>query len=350
LPVIADEMLLVRGQDLDSVTVVSELGRRGYYAIWVEGEIWRVFRRHDFIRTREPPGFGGTVLRRSASITPTENEPQFRSLASGIPVALGGLAVVISCTSSGHRFCRGHQNVPRHPISLATANQVWSLPRQQDPAGHQGVCLSPVASLGLASSSASDLVAFGEHTLISLMAFGIQPVIWVLRYFAWVAGCPKVDRQAAVIGTGLKFVPVPDGVSVSVPVARTVPISLPVAVSAVVRIRGRDRKHPPRIVATAIVTPAAAVSVVACVVVSVPSVSTVESTSVPTVPSASESCRSRHRKDRQQDQKFCFHDGNVVLLDPSAKWTCRNSFKINAQKVEPLPFWATHLAQQIGRR
>jgi hypothetical protein len=49
LPVIADEMGSVRWDHLDSVTVVSELGRRGYSAIWIDVEIWRVFRRHELI-------------------------------------------------------------------------------------------------------------------------------------------------------------------------------------------------------------------------------------------------------------------------------------------------------------
>ena len=39
-------MRSVRRHDLDSVTVITKVHRPGQSAIWVDGEIWRVFRRH----------------------------------------------------------------------------------------------------------------------------------------------------------------------------------------------------------------------------------------------------------------------------------------------------------------
>jgi hypothetical protein len=56
LPVVTDEMLLVRRHDLDLVTLVSELVRPCHFTIWVEVEIWRVFRSHNLI------SFGNWIL------------------------------------------------------------------------------------------------------------------------------------------------------------------------------------------------------------------------------------------------------------------------------------------------
>jgi hypothetical protein len=49
LPIDAYEMPSVRRDDLDSVTVVGELGRRGHFAIRVDVEIWRLLRHRDFL-------------------------------------------------------------------------------------------------------------------------------------------------------------------------------------------------------------------------------------------------------------------------------------------------------------
>ena len=56
-------MRSVRRHDLDSVTVITKVHRPGQSAIWVDGEIWRVFRRHhplglqDWSRKSELFGF-----------------------------------------------------------------------------------------------------------------------------------------------------------------------------------------------------------------------------------------------------------------------------------------------------
>jgi hypothetical protein len=48
LPIFADEMVGVRRHDLNSVTVVSELGKRVHSTLRVDAEIWRVLSYHDF--------------------------------------------------------------------------------------------------------------------------------------------------------------------------------------------------------------------------------------------------------------------------------------------------------------
>jgi hypothetical protein len=47
LPIVAYEMPEVSRDDLDSATLVSELGRRGHSAIGVDVEIWRLLRHYD---------------------------------------------------------------------------------------------------------------------------------------------------------------------------------------------------------------------------------------------------------------------------------------------------------------
>jgi hypothetical protein len=66
LPIVSYEMPNVRWDDLDSVTLVGELSRRGYSAIGVDVEIRRLLRHHDLLMPtrlvetkREFFGFGG---------------------------------------------------------------------------------------------------------------------------------------------------------------------------------------------------------------------------------------------------------------------------------------------------
>jgi hypothetical protein len=47
LPEVAYEMFAVRRDDLDLVTLVSEMGRRGHSAIGVDAEIWRLLRHYE---------------------------------------------------------------------------------------------------------------------------------------------------------------------------------------------------------------------------------------------------------------------------------------------------------------
>jgi hypothetical protein len=49
LPIVAYEMPGVRRDDLDLVTVVNELGRRGHSAIRIDAEIWRISRHLDLV-------------------------------------------------------------------------------------------------------------------------------------------------------------------------------------------------------------------------------------------------------------------------------------------------------------
>jgi hypothetical protein len=72
LPIVAYEMRSVRWDDLDSVAVVSELGRRGHPAIRVDIEIRRLLRHCELLlvkRLVEPRRefftFGGRFLRRN---------------------------------------------------------------------------------------------------------------------------------------------------------------------------------------------------------------------------------------------------------------------------------------------
>jgi hypothetical protein len=79
-------------------------------------EIWRVFKRHDLIRTREPQGFGGTVLPRSASALVVCGESMLNPSYWIQPVSQGGLYLTrrtgCSALSCRHLNCLGSARSP----------------------------------------------------------------------------------------------------------------------------------------------------------------------------------------------------------------------------------------------